>query len=113
MFKFDLTNKTNDHEIKKQKSIIIEQELIITELKTEIYDLKVKNGLLKEEHYTITRHKEEEINSNLVIITEMKKENMRLKNESLFIYKIFIYKILNAIMMLFDMIYKFINYFYE
>ena len=43
----------------------------------------------------------------------MKKENMRLKNERLFIYKIFIYKILNAIMMLFDMIYKFINYFYE
>lgn len=112
MFKFDLTNKTNEHiqEIKKQKSIIIEQELIITELKSEIYDLKVKNGLLKDEHYTIIRHKEKEINSYLVIISEMKKEN---KNKLLMNKTFILHQIVNTIMMLLDMIFKFINYFYE
>ena len=110
MFKFCLTNKTNDYvqEIKKQKSIITEQEIIITELKSEIYDLKVKNGLLKDEHYTIIRHKEKEINSYLVIISEMKKENKLLMNK-----RFILHQIVNTIMMLFDMIFKFINYFYD
>ena len=101
MFKFCLTNKTNDYvqEIKKQKSIITEQEIIITELKSEIYDLKVKNGLLKDEHYTIIRHKEKEINSYLVIISEMKKENKLLMNK-----RFILHQIVNTIMMLFDMI---------